>query len=81
MTGLRKLGETSQGRSHEKCRVEINGKTICSFPIPSDNDFNDTLIGLVRKPLSLTKKAFCEVCECTKDAEWYRGHLESRNLL
>jgi len=71
----------SREGNHEKCRVQIDGKTISSFPIPSDNDFNDTLIGFVRKPLSLAKKAFCEVCECTKDAEWYRGHLESRDLL
>jgi len=81
LTGLRKLGEVFQGSKHQKCKVVVGGKKVRTFPIPGNPDFDDALIGMVAKPLCLKNRPFVDVCDCTKDAQWYEGYLESEGLL
>jgi hypothetical protein len=81
LRGLRKLGTIEQGGNHEKCRVIVDGKKIATFPIPSNDDYNDTLVHFVASPLCLDKHAFSDVCDCTKDKQWYRDHLAREGKL
>ena len=80
--GLHKLGGEARGRKkHEKYKVQIDNKLIGSFPIPNDRDYSDTLISMIGKKLLLSNQDFSDVCKCSKDLQWYRGYLVSRNLL
>ena len=81
LRGLRKLGTIEQGGNHEKCRVIVDGKKIATVPIPGYSDYNDTLVQFVAGPLYLDNLAFSDVCDCTKDKQWYRDHLVQEGKL
>lgn len=81
MVGLKKLGQIVQGKKHKKCKVIIGGKKIGTVAIPGDRDYNDTLIGFVAKPLGLNNQLFSEICDCAKDACWYRKYLIKQHKL
>ncbi len=79
--GLKKLGRIEPGTKHEKCRVIIDGKKIGTVSIPSNYDYDDTLIGFVAKPLGLNNQLFSEICGCSKDGSWYRNYLIEQGKL
>ena len=79
--GLHKLGGKTCGKKkHEKYKVWVDNRLIGSFPIPNDQDYSDTLIGMIGKNLSLSNHDFSDVCKCSKDLQWYRDYLINHNL-
>jgi len=81
LRGLLKLGAISQGSRHKKCKVVIDGKCVSVFTVPSNDNYDDVLIGFVSRPLAVGHHEFGDICKCTKGLDWYRAHLAGSGKL
>ena len=82
VSGLRKIDGTPQpGAKHEQCKIYVDGRFVAKIPLPGDDTYGDTLISFVAQPLCLNNGQFRDICNCTKDIDWYREHLKIQGKL